>query len=58
MVKIDTTPARQTVITTFECSPGTCADLMDKLQGAYRDFISQQPASSPRVCTLTTRRRG
>ena len=43
MLKIDTTAARQTVITTFECSPGTCADLMDKLQGAYRDFISQQP---------------
>ena len=43
MVKIDTTPECQTVITTFECSPGTCADLMDKLQGAYRDFISQQP---------------
>ncbi|MCX8226979.1 MAG: antibiotic biosynthesis monooxygenase [Sulfitobacter sp.] len=43
MLKIDTTAACQTVITTFECSPGTCADLMDKLQGAYRDFISQQP---------------
>lgn len=43
MLKIDTTVTCQTVITTFECSPGTCADLMDKLQGAYRDFISQQP---------------
>ena len=43
MLKIDTTAVYQTVITTFECSPGTCADLMDKLQGAYRDFISQQP---------------
>lgn len=43
MLKIDTTAACQTVITTFECSPGTCADLMDKLQEAYRDFISQQP---------------
>ncbi|WP_425093459.1 antibiotic biosynthesis monooxygenase family protein [Tropicimonas sp. S265A] len=43
MLKIDTTTACQTVITTFECSPGTCADLLDKLQGAYRDFISKQP---------------
>ncbi|MGC3940535.1 antibiotic biosynthesis monooxygenase family protein [Roseobacter sp. EG26] len=42
MLKIDTAATYQTVITTFECSPGTCADLMDKLQGAYRDFISQQ----------------
>ncbi len=32
----------QTVITTFECSPGTCADLMDALQTAYADFISKQ----------------
>ncbi|WP_108816104.1 antibiotic biosynthesis monooxygenase family protein [Loktanella sp. Alg231-35] len=43
MLKIDTTAICQTVITTFECSPGTCADLMEKLQGAYRDFISHQP---------------
>ncbi|WP_299962338.1 antibiotic biosynthesis monooxygenase [uncultured Roseobacter sp.] len=43
MLKIDTAAAFQTVITTFECSPGTCADLMDKLQSAYRDFISRQP---------------
>lgn len=43
MPKIDTATACQTVITTFECSPGTCADLLDKLHGAYRDFISQQP---------------
>ena len=33
----------QTVITTFECSPGTCADLMDALQQAYSEFISKQP---------------
>ena len=43
MLKIDSPAACQTVITTFECSPGTCADLMDKLQSAYSDFISQQP---------------
>lgn len=32
----------QTVITTFECSPGTCADLLDALQTAYSEFISKQ----------------
>lgn len=35
--------ALQTVITTFECSPGTCADLLDALQSAYSEFISKQP---------------
>ncbi|MEX0309028.1 MAG: antibiotic biosynthesis monooxygenase [Tateyamaria sp.] len=43
MPRIETTTDCQTVITTFECSPGTCADLLDKLQGAYADFISHQP---------------
>ena len=33
----------QTVITTFETSPGTCQDLMDALQDAYAQFISKQP---------------
>lgn len=33
----------QTVITTFECSPGTCADLLDALKDAYASFISKQP---------------
>ncbi|MFN3936341.1 MAG: antibiotic biosynthesis monooxygenase family protein [Gemmobacter sp.] len=33
----------QTVITTFEMTPGTCADLMDELTAAYRDFIRHQP---------------
>ena len=35
--------ARQTVITTFEVTPGTCQDLLDELQGAYAAFISKQP---------------
>lgn len=35
--------AGQTVITTFECSPGTCADLLEALTDAYAVFISQQP---------------
>ncbi|RID93243.1 antibiotic biosynthesis monooxygenase [Gemmobacter lutimaris] len=33
----------QTVITTFELSPGTAQDLMEALEDAYRDFISKQP---------------
>ncbi|SFC97065.1 antibiotic biosynthesis monooxygenase family protein [Tropicimonas isoalkanivorans] len=33
----------QTVITTFEMSPGTCQDLVDALTEAYRTFISKQP---------------
>lgn len=43
MPNIDPAAACQTVITTFECSPGTCADLLKKLEDAYRDFISLQP---------------
>jgi len=33
----------QTVITTFEMTPGTCQDLMDALSDAYEQFISKQP---------------
>ena len=33
----------QTVITTFEVNPGTCADLLDELRDAYASFISHQP---------------
>ncbi|KAE9628316.1 antibiotic biosynthesis monooxygenase [Parasedimentitalea maritima] len=33
----------QTVITTFEMTPGTCQDLLDALTEAYAEFISQQP---------------
>lgn len=43
MVTIDPARTCQTVITTFECSPGTCADLLEALEAAYRDFISKQP---------------
>ena len=43
MPKIDPETDCQTVITTFECSPATCYDLMDLLEGAYRDFFSRQP---------------
>jgi len=33
----------QTVITTFEVSPGTCHDLLELLDAAYDGFISKQP---------------
>lgn len=33
----------QTVITTFEMTPGTCQDLLDALADAYEAFISKQP---------------
>ncbi len=33
----------QTVITTFEMTPGTCQDLLDELTEAYEVFISKQP---------------
>lgn len=33
----------QTVLTTFEMTPGTCADLLDELRDAYAQFISKQP---------------
>lgn len=42
MTKISTAFTGQTVITTFEMTPGTAADLMEALQSAYAEFISQQ----------------
>jgi quinol monooxygenase YgiN len=33
----------QTVITTFEMTPGTCQDLLDALKDAYDNFIRHQP---------------
>jgi hypothetical protein len=32
----------QTVITTFEVTPGTCHDLLDLLHDAYENFIRHQ----------------
>lgn len=43
MPKISKAPDHQTVITTFEMTPGTCQDLLDALTDAYTDFISKQP---------------
>ncbi len=33
----------QTVITTFEMTPGTCADVLDALTEAYEQVIRHQP---------------
>lgn len=36
-------PNVQTVITTFEVTPGTCDDLLEELRQACNDFVSKQP---------------
>ncbi|WP_317055083.1 antibiotic biosynthesis monooxygenase family protein [Roseovarius rhodophyticola] len=43
MLSIDPSADIQTVITTFETSPGACQDLLDELREAYQAFISKQP---------------
>lgn len=43
MPKISRDATLQTVITTFEMSPGTCQDLVDELNDAYENFIRHQP---------------
>jgi quinol monooxygenase YgiN len=42
MPRIDRNAILQTVITTFEMTPGTCEDLLDELRDAYDTFISNQ----------------
>ncbi|PRY23801.1 antibiotic biosynthesis monooxygenase [Aliiruegeria haliotis] len=43
MLTISKAETCQTVITTFEMTPGTCQDLMEELVDAYENFISRQP---------------
>jgi quinol monooxygenase YgiN len=43
MPRISVDTSCQTVITTFEMTPGTCQDLLDELTAAYDEFISKQP---------------
>lgn len=43
MPHISKTNPCQTVITTFEMTPGTCQDLLEALTEAYAEFISKQP---------------
>ncbi len=43
MPQISKNNSYQTVITTFEMTPGTCQDLLEALTDAYAHFISKQP---------------
>ncbi|HMQ92704.1 MAG TPA: antibiotic biosynthesis monooxygenase [Amaricoccus sp.] len=43
MPTISRDPNFQTVITTFEMTPGTCQDLLDLLREAYETYIRHQP---------------
>ncbi len=43
MPTITTDPSIQTVITTFEVTPGTCDDLLEELRMACTKFVSKQP---------------
>ncbi len=43
MPKITANAPLQTVITTFDVTPGSCQDLMDHLQDAYENVIRHQP---------------
>jgi quinol monooxygenase YgiN len=42
MPKISKNTSVQTVLTTFEVTPGTCEDLLDALNDAYENVISKQ----------------
>lgn len=43
MPQIDAENSHQTVITTYEMTPGTCQDLLDELRDAFEQFVSRQP---------------
>lgn len=43
MTKIELSATNQTVITTYELTPGTCQDLLEELTAAYDEFLSKQP---------------
>ncbi|MBC7131569.1 MAG: antibiotic biosynthesis monooxygenase [Roseovarius sp.] len=43
MPHISQDTSHQTVLTTFEVTPGTCQDVLDLLTDAYREVISRQP---------------
>lgn len=43
MLTITPSGTHQTVLTTFEMTPGTCQDLLEALTDAYEAFISKQP---------------
>ena len=43
MLNIEKRHDRQTVITTYDVTPGTFLDLLDRLQDAYDSFMRHQP---------------
>lgn len=43
MPTIQTSNSIQTVITTFDVTPGTCQDLLEALERAFEEFIAKQP---------------
>jgi len=43
MMTIDPGISGQTVITTFEMTPGTCEDVLDALREAYAEVVRNQP---------------
>ncbi len=43
MPEISSQSTCQTVISTFEMTPGTCLDLLEELKDAYKNFIQHQP---------------
>ncbi|RMD88473.1 MAG: antibiotic biosynthesis monooxygenase [Alphaproteobacteria bacterium] len=43
MLKVTDKAGVQTVITTFEVTPGTCGEVLDLLQAAYAEVISRRP---------------
>jgi heme-degrading monooxygenase HmoA len=43
MPEISQDKTLQTIITTYEVTPGTCHDLLDELARAYEEFVIHQP---------------
>lgn len=62
-MKISEDFSGQTVISTFEMTPGTCADVLEALTDAYAQVIRQQPGfisgaihvndAQTRICTYS-----
>jgi len=43
MLTIDTDKSRQTVLLTYDVTPGTFLDVLETLSASYKTFISKQP---------------
>ena len=63
MPQIETGSGYQTVITTFEVTPGSCEDVLDALRSAYSEVISKSDGyisgalhvndAQTRICTYS-----